>query len=239
MIEPLKPKQSLKAAELQDGDIVCFQKALDRPADAAKPADKPLQEPYGHMYCEVFVDQVLICRSAKVSDRCDDAREYYDFLEHRRTVKFHPHPTKTDQAQYPPFELVLNSKMQYDTLAERVGTHISVPPTHLRFWTVNAATSNPKAPVRRSTNPSLRHILNPMGTNTFNASQRNDAFYLEVLEMSLDEFDTKKNLKLTWLSEGLTKEVSIGSFLLMPMSCSLFVRSSSISLSRKTVLSTT
>lgn len=48
-----------------------------------------------------------------------------------------------------------------------------------------------------------------MGSNTFNSTQRNDAFYLEVLEMSLDEFDTKKNVKLTWLSEGLTKEVSL------------------------------
>jgi ubiquitin carboxyl-terminal hydrolase 7 len=26
MIEPLKPKQSLKVAELQDGDIICFQR---------------------------------------------------------------------------------------------------------------------------------------------------------------------------------------------------------------------
>ncbi len=30
MIESLKAKQSLKAAELQDGDIVCFQRAADR-----------------------------------------------------------------------------------------------------------------------------------------------------------------------------------------------------------------
>jgi ubiquitin carboxyl-terminal hydrolase 7 len=34
MIEPMKAKQSLKAAELQDGDIVCFQKA-----DGAKSPD--------------------------------------------------------------------------------------------------------------------------------------------------------------------------------------------------------
>lgn len=104
---------------------------------------------------------------------------------------------------------MLNSKIQYDTLAERVGAHLDVPPTHIRFWTVNAATNNPKAPVRRSTNPTLRHILNPMGgVNTFNSSQRSDAFYLEVLEMSLDEFDTMKTVKLVWLSEGITKEVS-------------------------------
>lgn len=30
MIENLKGKQSLKAAELQDGDIVCFQRVQDR-----------------------------------------------------------------------------------------------------------------------------------------------------------------------------------------------------------------
>lgn len=46
MIEPLKPKQSLKGAELQDGDIICFQQASDRKA----PADKPLQEPYDLLF---------------------------------------------------------------------------------------------------------------------------------------------------------------------------------------------
>jgi ubiquitin carboxyl-terminal hydrolase 7 len=29
MIDPMKAKQTLKAAELQDGDIVCFQKVSD------------------------------------------------------------------------------------------------------------------------------------------------------------------------------------------------------------------
>jgi hypothetical protein len=48
-----------------------------------------------------------------------------------------------------------------------------------------------------------------MGSNTLNSTQRNDAFYFEVLEMSLAELDTKKSIKLTWLSEGITKEVCI------------------------------
>lgn len=43
--------------------------------------------------------------------------------------------------------------------------------------------------------------------NSLNSSQRGDAFYFEVLEMSLAELDTKKSIKLTWLSEGITKEV--------------------------------
>ena len=93
-------------------------------------------------------------------------------------------------------------------MSERVGNYLSVPATHIRLWTVNATTNNPKAPVRRGTNPSLRQILNPMGSNTLSSTQRNDAFYFEVLEMSLAELDTKKSVKLTWLSEGITKEAS-------------------------------
>lgn len=34
MIEPMKGKQSLKAAELQDGDIVCFQKASEKGSES-------------------------------------------------------------------------------------------------------------------------------------------------------------------------------------------------------------
>lgn len=80
-------------------------------------------------------------------------------------------------------------------------------PTYIRFWTVNATSNNPKATVRRGTNPTLRQILNPMGSTTLSSSQRGDAFYFEVLEMSLAELDTKKSIKITWLSEGITKEV--------------------------------
>jgi ubiquitin carboxyl-terminal hydrolase 7 len=43
MIEPLKPKFSLKMAELQDGDIICFQKTFE-PKEQT-PSDGPAQEP--------------------------------------------------------------------------------------------------------------------------------------------------------------------------------------------------
>ncbi|KAF4120217.1 ubiquitin carboxyl-terminal hydrolase 7 [Geosmithia morbida] len=183
--EPLKPKQSMKAAELQDGDIVCFQKA---PENKDQSAEKPTSQEHKH------------------SDRFEDAREYYDFLEHKRVVKFLAHPTRNEGTPFDPFELVLSSKINYDTVSEKVGAHLGVPSTHIRFWTVNASTNNPKAPVRRSTNPTLKQILHPMGTNSFSSSQRNDAFYLEILDMSLAEFDTKKSIKVNWLSEGISKE---------------------------------
>lgn len=36
MIETLKPKQTLKAAELQDGDVVCFQRTFEKKGTLAK-----------------------------------------------------------------------------------------------------------------------------------------------------------------------------------------------------------
>jgi ubiquitin carboxyl-terminal hydrolase 7 len=44
MIEPLKGKQTLKAAELQDGDIICFQRTSDKKAENGRVSDKASQE---------------------------------------------------------------------------------------------------------------------------------------------------------------------------------------------------
>ena len=147
----------------------------------------------------------------KSSDRFEDAREYYDFLLNKKTVKFHAHPVKSDPDKYPPFEMVLNTKMSYDRLSEKVGEKLVVEPTHLRFYTVNASSGNPKAAVKRAPNQTLQNILNnPTSYGQLNMNQRNDALYYEVLDMSLAELDTKKNVKVTWLSEGITKEVGDG-----------------------------
>jgi ubiquitin carboxyl-terminal hydrolase 7 len=121
---------------------------------------------------------------------------------------FRAHPQKCDGEKYPPFEMVLNNKMSYDRLSDKVGEKLGVEPTHLRFYTVNASSNNPRAAVKRNQNQTLSVILNPAGYGQMNMNQRNDALFFEVLDMSLAELDTKKSVKLILLSEGITKEVS-------------------------------
>jgi ubiquitin carboxyl-terminal hydrolase 7 len=146
-------------------------------------------------------------------DRFEDAREYYDFLLNKRTVMFRAHPQKCDTEQYPEFDLVLSTKISYDRLSEKVGEKLGVPPTHLRFYTVNASTGHPRTAVKRvAQNQTLLNILNPTGYGQLNMNQRSDSLYFEVLDMSLAELDTKKSIKITLLSEGITKEVRGGSF---------------------------
>lgn len=105
------------------------------------------------------------------------------------------------------FEIALSRRMTYDQFSARVGEHLGVDPTHIRFSTVNSTTGKPKAIVKRNANQSLYQILYPEFFTYNNSNQRSDTLYYEVMDMSLSELETKKNLRVTWLSEGISKEV--------------------------------
>lgn len=179
MIEPMKPKSTLAIAEIQDGDIVCFQKALSE------------KEASG-------ISQV---------GGYTDAREFYDYLLNRKTVTFYPKFVTEDEKGV--FRLDLSRKMSYEQFSAKVGELLKVDPTHIRFSTVNATTGKVKASVKRNANQNLAQVLNPQFGTYGNSNQRDDALYYELLEMSLSELDTKKNLKVTWVTEGVSKEVCI------------------------------
>jgi ubiquitin carboxyl-terminal hydrolase 7 len=213
MIEPMKAKQTLKAAELQDGDIVCFQKPAEGSGSETRSTESD-RESISHLtYHQLTLtdadDRSITSKGSHTQlDHIEDARVFYDFLVHRRVVKFSPHP-RTAVADQEPFSIALSSKHTYDQFAAKVGEKLNVEPTHLRFWTVNVTTGNPKATVKRGHIQSLQNILNPPYSSfSNNNNQRQDALYFEVLDISLSELDTKKALKLIWLSEGITKEVS-------------------------------
>jgi len=142
-------------------------------------------------------------------DVIEDARQFYDFLLHKVEVQFCPHPTRTANLDdWRRIELTLSKKHNYDQVAAKVGEELGVDPTHLRFWTVNAQSGNPKGTVKRNQSQSLGVILNPPYSTFGNNNQRSDAMFYEVLDISLSELDTKKALRVVWLSDGLAKEVS-------------------------------
>ena len=136
-----------------------------------------------------------------------DAKQYYEFMANRITISIAPRD-KVEQDKYT--EIMLSKKMTYDQMSARVGERLAVDPTHLRFWTVNAQTGKPKSAVKRSA--TLSHILYPQFSSYGYNSQRQDMLYYDILDQSLAEFETKKPLKLILLSEGITKEVSPGTF---------------------------
>ncbi|EWC45003.1 hypothetical protein DRE_06283 [Drechslerella stenobrocha 248] len=176
MIEPMKPKQTFAQAEIQDGDIICFQKQLPEKESIAKlPAG-------GYI----------------------DAKEFYDFLQNRVVMRL---LLKRNLSENRTFDLEVNKRLNYDQFAAKVGEHLGVPATHLRFTTVAANTGMPTRSVVKRGNSVLS--LAQMMQSSYMQSVRQDALYYEILDMSLSELETKKLIKLTWVSEGITKEESV------------------------------
>lgn len=132
-----------------------------------------------------------------------NARQYYDYLLNKVPVSFHPRPGTEGKI----FQLDLSKKMTYEMFSEKVGAHLEVPATHLRFATVHATTGKPKAWVKRNMQQNLYQILQvPFTAYGAYSQQRSDALYYEVLETSLQDYETKKIMKVTWLPDGIVKE---------------------------------
>jgi ubiquitin carboxyl-terminal hydrolase 7 len=171
MIEPMKSKQTFQQSEIQDGDIICFQKILSEP----------------ELSTVTYTD----------------ARQYYDYLLNRISIEF----LCRSKDGGPSFSLMLSKKMTYEQFSAKVGEYLKVDPTHIRYATVHVTTNKPKLFVKRALSQTLQQILSAQYTSYGYTNHRNDALYYEVLETSLADYETKKIVKVTWLSEGITKEV--------------------------------
>jgi len=177
MIESVKPKSTLVQSEIQDGDIITVQRTL------SEKEISPITALGGFT----------------------EAKDFYDYLLNRVSVEFSPRFGET--TQFPTFSLTLSKKMTYDQFAAKVAEYLRIEPTHVRFTTVNTA-GRPRAAVKYSQQGTLNSILFPGPYNySGNTMQRSDQLFYEILEMSLKELEQRKALRITWLPEGLTKEV--------------------------------
>ncbi|GAM84050.1 hypothetical protein ANO11243_020410 [Dothideomycetidae sp. 11243] len=194
-VETMKPKQTLSQSELQDGDIVCFQKALSQEDTTA------VQQRSPSAYLE--------------------APAFYDYLLNRIVVHFAPKPAAPQSVTIEPaddakFSLFLSKKDSYDNLAIKVAEHLSnaskttIHPTHIRFTTVNIQSQKPRAIVKRLPSATLTSILIGTSSGAYTgygyANQSPDSLYYEALEMSLADLEQRRMLKIMWLSEGISKE---------------------------------
>lgn len=193
-IDVMKPKQTLGQSEIQDGDIVCFQKVLS--------------------------SEQIQALQQRDSSAYTDATLFYDYLLNRIRIFFGPRPQAPQDIALEEgseeFELFLSRKDSYDTLAAKVAQHLSsiskseIGADHLRFTTVNAQSGKPRAAVKRMPTTTVHSILSGVGAGGYGSygytNQSPDTLYYEVLEMSLADLEQRKTVKVNWLPEGVTKE---------------------------------
>lgn len=192
-VEQMKPKNTLTVSEIQDGDIVCFQRHLNEAEVTAIKQTTP---------------------AAQLN-----AKDYYDFLVNRIFVLFNPKQSPpanlaVRQEGDEKFTIALSKKDSYEVLTSKVAEYLStvsdapIDASHLRFTTVNIQSGKPRAIVRPQAATTVATIL--LGNSGYGygyaPAQAPDSLYYEVLEMSLKDLEQRKTVRVTWLTEGVTKE---------------------------------
>ena len=137
-----------------------------------------------------------------------DAPKFYEYLLNKVTIHFKDRNNPDNEEGS--FTLELSKKMLYDQIALKVAERLKAPADHLRFSGVTSTNGKPRAFIRRTPTLTLTNMVAPpySGYSSGMALQSSDSLYYEVLELSLTELDTKKLMRVTLLSEGITKEVS-------------------------------
>lgn len=197
-IDVMKPKQTLLQSEIQDGDIVCFQRLY--PEDQIQAITQRLPVAY------------------------TDATQFYDYLLNRIQVSFMPKPHQEQAVVIPEdssaFQLYLSRKDNYDAVCLKLADKLSeicntqIDPSHLRLTTVNASNGKPRTIVKRNPAATLQSIMQGVSSGGYGGgyayaqSTRPDQLYYEVLDISLVDMEQRKPVKIIWLPEGITKEVS-------------------------------
>ncbi|CAE6431473.1 unnamed protein product [Rhizoctonia solani] len=159
-------------------------------------------------------DGDIVCFQAELSEKETSDLEaqgllstpiqFYDLLQNRVLIKFKP---RFEDAGQEEFDLVLSKKMNYDTLATKVGEHLRHEPIKLRF-TTSSNTGQPRQVLKRALNQTIAEILQP----SYGTAPIPILFY-EMLEVSIVELETKRNLKVIWTGSHNREETTV-SFLL-------------------------
>jgi len=136
-----------------------------------------------------------------------DPPKYYDYLLNKVSINFSDRSAPDVEEGH--FILELSKKMSYDQIVAKVGEHLKADPTHVRLSTVSATNNRPRAYVKKLANQTLSSILSGpyTGYSMTSQAQRTDWLLYEVLELSLLELESKRLIKITMLSDGITKEV--------------------------------
>ncbi|KAI8455154.1 ubiquitin thiolesterase [Phakopsora pachyrhizi] len=119
-----------------------------------------------------------------------DPVAFYDFFTNRLLVQFKPR--YDDMSITIEFDLLLSKKLTYDLMAARVGEKLQYDPMKLRF--TNSHQGNPKSVIRRA---AAQGCVADMIQSSYSNAPSNLLFY-ELLEMSIVEIETKRNVRVTW-----------------------------------------
>lgn len=132
----------------------------------------------------------------------------YDFFVNRVVVTFKPRYEEIEESKQAEFELTLSKKNNYEQVAQRVGAFLDYDPAKLRFTAAGTNGLPKNVSIRRTQAANVAEMVQPSYTAT-----PMTLLYYEMLDIPLQELESKRNVKITWMGTS-NKEESQHSFLM-------------------------
>jgi ubiquitin carboxyl-terminal hydrolase 7 len=129
MIEPIKLKSTFLHCEIQDGDIIAFQRDLSsKEANELKDHNLRMSIP-----------------------------QHYDYIANRMIVEFRPKNDQDGSLQT--YLIELTKKSTYDQVAGALAAKLGTDPMHIQFTSASSPNGLPKHVLKRATNMLLHEML--------------------------------------------------------------------------------
>ncbi|CDH50856.1 cysteine proteinase [Lichtheimia corymbifera JMRC:FSU:9682] len=188
MLDHMNVKETFTQAEIQHGDIVCFQLA---------PTDMEWKELHARgQYATV--------------------REYFSAVYNRVIVKFQPKSPEKEGSQE--VSLTLDRRTNYNGVARELGKALGADPLKILFITANPITKQPKDPLPYTPRMALENMASSIPTAAEYAhaisleSIPQPVIYYDILDVNLADLESKKSIEVNVLYPSLRDEATVSVF---------------------------
>lgn len=133
-------------------------------------------------------------KELQLKGMCSDPVQFYDFLNNNVRIVFKPLPGTSGDKE---FSLALHKQLPYESLALRVAAMLDADPHKLRFTTAHGPSRTPLLPLKSNTAMAVCDIAVTSYPDT--TSDTGAVAYYEVLDVLLEELESKRSLKVYWM----------------------------------------
>lgn len=170
-----------------------------KPAAVEKIVD--LDQPLNKVLDELMDGDIIVFQKAAYDQYSDlpTVKDYYKDLYYRVEVIFCDKSVPND----PGFSIELSLKMTYDQIATAVAQRLGTDPYLIQFFKPTGGyRDNPSGPIRCNFEGTLKDIL------VYYKMKQQKKLYYQLLNIRINELESKKQFKCVWISSKLKEEVS-------------------------------
>ena len=213
--EPILPGKRLNECELQSGDILCFQTDPPQPPPASTadvemvPADGATVAT-GAPILSTGTGGVVIHESKR--EPLLTIPTFFEHVKNRVVVHVHKLPPQHSHGQgvrekERAMQVAMDKRWTYEQVTTRLGAALNCRPENLRLTMHNPYSDLPKPqPIKHRGVETLQEMLTSFQKST-------DQLFYEILDIPLQEYESKKSLRVSWHSPS-AEEVCVVNLLL-------------------------